>query len=158
HNNQSGNVFMSQVVFPTNAAGGITGGAPSTQLVKVTPHPMHYDDVCLQGSGCIASQGNRNLADFFVVNIDKTGAAEVVYDDTSNKLVQPPNTCTVQVADHCGAGVITVARQNGGPGLFGTRVSGPSNAPTSGLSDSSGDALYPVIGGANQSGFDVRSS
>jgi len=158
HNNQAWNVFMSQVVFPTSASGAVTGAAPSRQLVKVTPHPMHFDDVCLMGTGCIESQGNRNLADFFEVNIDGTGAAEVVYDDTSNKLVQPPNTCTVQVADHCGAGVITVARQNGGPGLFGTRVSGPSNAPTSGLSDSSGDALYPVIGGANQSGFDVRSS
>src|SRR5436190_11247675 len=54
HNNQSWNVFMSQVVFPTDATGAITGAAPAKQLVKVTPHPMHYDDVCLQGSGCIA--------------------------------------------------------------------------------------------------------
>ncbi|TMD13830.1 MAG: hypothetical protein E6I96_10635 [Chloroflexi bacterium] len=158
HNNQSWNVFMSQVVFPTDTAGAITGGAPSKQLVKVTPHPMHYDDVCLQGSGCVASQGNRNLADFFVVNIDKTGAAEIVYDDTSNKLVQPPNTCTVQVADHCGAGVITVARQSSGPGLFGTKVGGPSNAPVRSLSDPSGDAPYPVIGGSNLAGMDIRSS
>src|SRR5436309_4468154 len=158
HNNQSWNVFMSQVVFPTDATGAITGAAPAKQLVKVTPHPMHYDDVCLQGSGCIASQGNRNLADFFVVTVDKTGAAEIVYDDTSNKLVQPPGTCTVQVADHCGAGVITIARQSGGLGLFGTRVSGPSNAPASGMFDASGDGLYPVIGGANQAGMDIRAS
>jgi hypothetical protein len=119
---------------------------------------MHYDDVCLQGTGCIGSQGNRNLADFFEVTIDNSGAAEIVYDDTSNKLVQPPNTCLAQVADHCGAGVITVARQSSGTGLFGTKVSGPSNAPVSGLSDPPGDALYPVIGGANQSSMDVRSS
>ena len=158
HNNQSWNVFMSQVVFPTNAAGGITGAAPSSQLVKVTPHPMHYDDVCLQGSACIASQGNRNLADFFVVNIDNSGAAEIVYDDTSNKLVQAPGTCTVQVADHCGAGVITIARQSSGLGLFGTKVSGPSNSPVSGLSDPAGDARYAVIGGSNQPGMDIRSS
>jgi hypothetical protein len=158
HNNQSWNVFMSQVVFPTNSAGGITGAAPATQLVKVTPHPMHYDDVCLQGSACIASQGNRNLADFFVVTTDPSGAAEIVYDDTSNKLVQPPGTCTVQVADHCGAGVITVARQSSGTGVFGTKVSGPSNAPAGGLSDAAGDALYPVIGGINRSGMDIRSS
>ena len=149
---------MSQVVFPTDSTGAITGAAPAKQLVKVTPHPMHYDDVCLAGTGCIQSQGNRNLADFFVVNIDNSGAAEIVYDDTSNKLVQPPNTCSVQVADHCGAGVITVARQSSGLGLFGTKVSGPSNAPVSGLSDPSGDARYPVIGGTNQPGMDVRSS
>ena len=158
HNNQSWNVFMSQVVFPTNSSGGITGAAPSRQLVKVTPHPMHYDDVCLAGTGCIESQGNRNLADFFVVAIDRAGAAEIVYDDTSNKLVQPPGTCTVQVADHCGAGVITIARQQSGPGLFGSKVTGPSNSPVSGMTDASGDGLFPVIGGLNQSGMDVRSS
>jgi hypothetical protein len=150
---------MSQVVFPTNATtGAVTGAAPSIALVKVTPHPMHYDDVCLQGTGCIGVQGNRNLADFFEVTIDASGAAEIVYDDTSNKLVQPPNSCAFQVADHCGAGIITVARQSSGTGLFGTKVSGPSNAPVSGLGDPAGDALYPVIGGANQSSMDVRSS
>ena len=159
HNNQSWNVFMSQVVFPTNTTGGITGAAPSKQLTKVTPHPMHYDDVCLAGTGCIAQTGNRNLADFFVVTIDSSGAAEIVYDDTSNKLVQQPSPCSAQVADHCGAGVITIARQASGPGLFGTKVSGPSNTPISGLSDPAGDGLYPVIGGPTKlSGMDIRSS
>ena len=76
HNNQKWNVFMSQVVFPTGSSGAITGAAPATTLVKVTPHPMHYDDVCLQGTGCITSQGNRNLADFFEVGVDSTGAAD----------------------------------------------------------------------------------
>jgi hypothetical protein len=154
----SWNVFMSQVVFPTNSAGAITGAAPSKQLVKVTPHPMHYDDVCLTGTACAATQGNRNLADFFVVTIDRSGAAEIVYDDTSNKLVQPPFTCVVQAADHCGAGVISIARQSSGPGLFGTAVSGPSNAPVSAKGDPAGDALYPVIGGTNVPGMDIRSS
>ena len=159
HNNQSWNVFMSQVVFPTNTTGGITGAAPSKQLTKVTPHPMHYDDVCLAGTGCIAQTGNRNLADFFVVTIDSSGAAEIVYDDTSNKLVQQPSPCSAQVADHCGAGVITIARQASGPGLFGTKVSGPSNTPISGLSDPADDGLYPVIGGPTKlSGMDIRSS
>src|SRR5206468_11302601 len=95
HSNQSWNVFMSQVVFPTNSSGGITGAAPSTQLVKVTPHPKHYDDVCLAGTGCIAQTGNRNLADFFGVTIDLTGAAEILYDDTSKKQVQPPRTSPI---------------------------------------------------------------
>ena len=158
HNNQAWNVFMSQVVFPTDSAGALTGASPSIQLVKVSPHPMHYDDVCLQGTGCITSQGNRNLADFFVVNVDPSGAAEIVYDDTSNKLVQSPNTCSVQVADHCGAGVITVARQSSGMGLYGAKVGGPGNAPVTGMTDPSGDALYPVIGGTGVPGMDIRSS
>src|SRR6267378_4636433 len=140
-NNQSWNVFMSQVVFPTDSAGALTGGAPTTTLVKVTPHPMHYNDICLSGTGCIASQGNRNLADFFAVTIDQTGAAEIVYDDTSNGLAQTGFTPTGnQTLDHAGAGVITVARQSSGPGLFGTNVSGPSNAPTIGITGNFGDA------------------
>src|SRR5439155_1663925 len=162
HHNQSWNVFMSQVVFPTNSTGAVTGAAPTTTLVKVTPHPMHYDDICLMGTGCITSQGNRNLADFFEVNIDKTGAAEIVYDDTSNRLIQtipgfavPPGSGLV---DHSGAGVITIARQAGGIGLFGTAVSGPSNAPVSGLTDPPGDALFPVIGGSDVRGMDVLGS
>src|SRR5439155_18045952 len=156
-NGQAWNVFMSQVVFPTNSVGAVTGAAPTKTLVKVTPHPMHYDDICLMGTGCITSQGNRNLADFFVVTVDSTGAAEIVYDDTSNGLIQtaaglvePPH-----FVDHPGAGVITIARQAGGLGLLGTAVTGPSNAPVSGLADPSGDALFPVIGGGEQSGMDI---
>src|SRR5438552_1193090 len=125
----------------------------------VSPHPMHYNDVCLAGTGCIAQQGNRNLADFFAVTIDHTGAAEIVYDDTSNGLAQQGFTPTGnQTVDHAGAGVITVARQSSGAGLFGTNVSGPSNAPTIGISDNFGDALYPVIGGTNVLGMDILSN
>ena len=156
---QKWNVFMSQVVFPTNSSGGITGAAPSKTLVKVTPHPMHYDSICLAGTGCITSQGNRNLADFFEVNIDRSGAAEIVYDDTSNGLIQPgfaPDN--KQLVDHAGAGVVTVARQSSGPGLYGKAVSGPSRAPVGGLSDPAGDARYPVIGGVNVPGADIVGS
>jgi hypothetical protein len=155
---QSWNVFMTQLVFPT-ASGALTGGPPSKTLVRVSPHPMHYNDICLQGSACITSQGNRNLADFFVVNIDGSGAAEIVYDDTSNGLVQPgftPNNA--QLVDHAGAGVITVARQSSGMGLFGTAVTGSSTAPVSGIGDPAGDALYPVIGGSKVAGMDIVGS
>jgi hypothetical protein len=157
---QQWNVFMSQLVFPTNPGGGLTGAAPTTALVKVTPHPMHYDDICLQGTGCITSQGNRNLADFFVITMDRSGAAEIVYDDTSNGLVQTVGGFVKPSGflDHPGAGVITIARQSSGPGLFGTNVSGPSNAPVSGLRDPRGDALFPVIGGKNVAGMDILST
>src|SRR5437879_3329427 len=35
---------------------------------------------------------------------------------------------------------------------------GPSNAPTTGISDNFGDALYPVIGGTNVLGMDILSN
>jgi hypothetical protein len=155
------NVFMSQVAFPTNSSGAITGAAPSTALVKVTPHPMHYNGICLMGTGCITVGGNRNLADFFQVNIDRSGAAEIVYDDTSNGLIQPgfmPPAGTPQLVDHSGAPLVTVARQSSGMGLYGKPVSGPSNAPVGGISDPAGDAKFPVIGGANVPGMDIVGS
>src|SRR5207245_5497554 len=147
------------VTFSTGNNGAVTAAVPTTALVKVSPHPMHYNDICLQGSGCITSQGNRNLADFFVVNIDQSGAAEIVYDDTSNGLVQPgftPNNA--QLVDRAGAGVITVARRSSGTGVLGGTVTGTSNSPVSGLTDPPGDALYPVIGGSNVAGMDIRGS
>jgi len=159
HSGQVWNTFMAQAVFPVDGAGNVTGAAPTSTMVKVSPHPMHFDDICLSGTGCIESQGNRNLADFFVVNIDRSGAAEVVYDDTSNGLVQDGFTpANLQLVDHAGAGVITVARQSSGPGLFGTAVSGPSNAPIGGLADPAGDARFPVIGGLAVPGFDLLGS
>jgi hypothetical protein len=48
--------------------------------------------------------------------------------------------------------------RSAGIGLFGSKVSGPSNSPSVTLSDVAGDGLYPVIGGVNQAGMDIRSS
>jgi hypothetical protein len=157
---QRWNVFMGQVVFPTNSSGGVNGSPGGASLVRATPHPMHYNSACLAGTTCVESKGNRNLADFFNITIDQTGAAEIVYDDTSNGLIQaglaPGGQ---QVVDHAGAPQVSVLRQSSGLGLYGTAVSGPSNAPQSGIGDPAGDALYPVIGGPNNvPGFDIRSS
>src|SRR5207247_7978212 len=106
---QAWDVFMSQVVYPVDKSGAVTGAQPGVTQVKVTPHPMHYNDICLAGTGCIAQQGNRNLADFFVVTIDKSGAAEVVYDDTSNGLIQPGfDPGGTQLIHPAGAGVLTI--------------------------------------------------
>jgi hypothetical protein len=160
---QAWNVFMNQVVFPVNGEGQITGAAPAKTLVRVSPHPNHYNDICLEGSGCITSQGNRNLADFFTVSVDRSGAAEVIYDDTSNGLAQAGFTPTGnQTVDHVGAPVVTVARQDSGMGLYGTPVNRgvdfDGSAPVSGIFDRHGDARYPVIGGANVPGMDLQQS
>src|SRR5205085_12180674 len=39
---QAWNVFMDQLVVPVDSTGAITAAAPSTSLVKVSLHPMHY--------------------------------------------------------------------------------------------------------------------
>ena len=159
---QAWNVYMSQVVWPVNSSGGVTLAPPAVTMVKVSPHPMHYNSICLLGTGCVTAQGDRNLADFFSVTIDHSGAAEVEYADTSNGLIQPGFTPASGLADHPGAPVVTIAQQNGGPGLFGKPVKGlanePGSAPVSGMSDPSGDALYPVIGGTNVPGLDLTGN
>ena len=159
--------YMSQTVWPVDAqgivevtaAGADAGGPAGLTMVQVSPHPMHYNSICLLGTGCITAQGDRNLADFFTVTIDRTGAALVEYDDTSNGLIQTGFNPTTGLFDHPGAPLVTIARQDSGPGLFGTgvglRPGEHSAAPTSALTDPSGDGLYPVIGGQNVAGLDL---
>lgn len=156
---QAWNVFMSQLHWPVDAGGAvITTQRPQRSLVKVSPHPMHYNDVCESGTGCIRVQGNRNLADFFNLQLDSQGAAVIVYDDTSNQLLQPGAPTGAQAADHAGAPVVTIAHQSAGMGLYGHKVSGPSNAPAGSLADAVQDARYPVAGGPNVPGMDLTSS
>ena len=157
---QSWDVYMSQVVFALDSSNHVLpAGAVTSQQVKVTPHPMHYGDICLIGTNCITQTGNRNLADFFEITVDAQGAAQIVYDDTSNGLIQSPIPPSIpQAADHAGAGVITIAHQSGGPGVLGQSVSGTASTPVSRQLDPAGDALYPVIGGASRPGMDILGS
>jgi hypothetical protein len=158
---QKWDVYMSQVVWPLRVQTADVDPADTTHVtkdqVKVTPHPMKFGDVCLQGTGCALSvpPGNRNLADFFEVRVDNTGAAMIVYDDMGNNLTQLA-PAGLEAISHIGSPVVTVARQASGPSLWdGTPVSGPSNAPVSGLADAKGDALNPLFGGTNVPGLDI---
>ena len=156
---QAWNVFMSQLSWPVDSTGAvITTRRPAHTLTRVSPHPMHYNDVCESGTGCIISQGNRNLADFFNLAIDPQGAAVIVYDDTSNQLIQTGFPTSEQVVDHQGAPVVTIAHQSAGMGVYGHLVSGRSNAATASMTRSAGGALFPVIGGTEVPGMDLTGS
>jgi hypothetical protein len=116
---------------------------------------MHYNDICLQGTGCITGQGNRNLADFFKVTIGPDGRARIVYDDTSNGLVQGVRDTA---ADHQGAALVTVVTQNTGlNSLTGQPLSATeTTAPVNGTSDPTGDALFKPLGGSNVPSADIK--
>ncbi len=171
-NSHRWDVYMNQAVWPVDATGAVTLAAPLLNFVKVTPHPMDYLDICLSGTGCITSQGNRNLADFFSITIDHNGAADVMYNDISNGMLQPGFTSTTSAADHPGAPVVTIAHQDSGPGLLGAQVPNvatpgtnvvglanePTSAPTTGMVDPAGDGKYPVIGGSNQPAYDFTAN
>jgi hypothetical protein len=162
--------YMGQTRWPVDSNGVVeiaadhsdARGAPRLSMVQVSPHPSHYNSICLQGTGCITSQGDRNLADFFTVTIDHSGAAMVEYNDTSNGLIQPGFTPTSGLADHPGAPLVTIARQDAGPGLFGhsvtVRPGEPTAAPTTTMADPGGDGKYPVIGGVNVAGLDLTGN
>ena len=124
---------------------------------RASQHPMHYNDICMLGTGCIAAQGNRNLADFFEVTIDNQGRARIVHGDTSNNLAGP--TGAVEAADHSGASVVTTETQQTGLNAWTGKplTAIESQAPRTSISDPIGDARYPVLGGAKVSGADIES-
>jgi hypothetical protein len=165
------NTFFNQVQFQTDASGAISG--PPTTIptpMIAAQHPMHYGDICGAGTGCITQQGNRNLADFFMVRTDSTGAVEIVYNDTSNGLLMPGGPSNNQTADHAGAPVVTVVRQNSGRGVLGTPVTltptnypagvtAPTVTPIDHLDGAPNNALYSTtsgaIAGSNFPGMDL---
>jgi hypothetical protein len=119
-------------------------------------HPMHFNDICMMGTGCITATGNRNIADFFEVVIDNQGRARIVYADTSNGLASVLGA--VEAADHSGAALVTVATQQTGLNAWTGKPLKPteSQAPIAQIGDPVGDAKYPVLGGASLPGADIE--
>ena len=115
---------------------------PSFEQQMVGVGPNHINDMCLQGTvGCIQNIGNRNMADFISCDIGPDGALQMTWANDSNLLATDPSTLIP------GLPLTETAREVSGPRLIGsgdvsdTRF---STAPTSGISDATGDALYPV--------------
>ena len=70
---------------------------------QITDHPNHVGQICTGGVGCIVG-GDRNLGDFFTVDVDHLGAAVVAWTDNNGSL---------------GIGRVRVSRQLAGNGVFG---------------------------------------
>jgi hypothetical protein len=129
--------------------------APVSHQVVASPHPIHYNDICLAGTGCITGQGNRNMADFFKVTIGRDGRARIVYNDTSNGLVQGVRDTA---ADHQGAALVSVVTQNTGLNAYTGRqlTAMETTAPVNGTADPTGDALFQPLGGTNVPSADIK--
>jgi hypothetical protein len=130
---------------------------PHMVQVQASPHPMHYDDICLAGTGCVASVGNRNLADFFKIVLDNDGRARIVYADTSNRLMEVE---TEEGADHAGAPVDTVVTQSTGLDAWTGKPLAPleSTDPVGGVTDPAGDALWQPLGGEPMGAADITQA
>jgi hypothetical protein len=99
---------------------------PTIYQVQASDHPTHYGQVCTAGTLCVATGGDRTMADFLTIQKDNAGAAHIIYNDTTNQ--------------HHGASVFEV-RQIGGPSLYGTTLSG--TRPSNPVTDPTNDAQYP---------------
>jgi hypothetical protein len=128
---------------------------PHVVQVKATPHPMHYNDICMLGTLCISAQGNRNQADFFKLTIDPQGRAQIIYTDSSNRLSQTLNNDSG--ADHQGAPLDVVIRQRTGLNAWTGKplTADDVTTPVLGVTDPKEDALFKPLGGTNVPGADV---
>jgi hypothetical protein len=58
---------------------------PNFKLVQISDHPIHTGGICTQGTACQSgAQQNRDLLDFFTVDVDHTGAAYTTWADDNN--------------------------------------------------------------------------
>ncbi|MCU1591989.1 MAG: hypothetical protein JWP11_3245 [Frankiales bacterium] len=122
---------------------------PHVQQVKVSEHPSHTNPICLSGLGCTAGSGqDRNLGDFFQVDMDPTdGAAIVLWADTAN-----------QYGALAGSPVNSFARQVGGPSLLKGKTVNPRPEMTqrgNKATDAAGDARRYAEGASNAA-MDLR--
>jgi hypothetical protein len=84
------NVFFSQSQNALN-----TG--PNFKAVQISSEPNHIGQICTGGIGC-STGGNRNLLDFFTIDFDHLGAANVVWADDNNNFSFDINRFSRQLA------------------------------------------------------------
>jgi hypothetical protein len=96
-------------------------------------HKINHDtNICTSGTTCAASTtSNRNLLDYFAIDVDKSGHLGFVWSDTDNATLKP---------------FVKVARQASGPSLFAGQPSASLPQRGNGYPDAIGDAKYPIAG------------
>ncbi|GAC1334851.1 MAG: hypothetical protein NVSMB17_17060 [Candidatus Dormibacteria bacterium] len=113
----------------------LLGPSPTFATVSAAEGPTHLSSICFNGIGCTGN-GNRNLLDFFEIQHDARGAAEVIYNDDANSLPAP----------FPGGPFDMVARQVGGPSLFAAvgTLTGAPTPDTAYVQDRAGDGMLPT--------------
>jgi hypothetical protein len=126
-----------------NYVTGANTSSPTIYQDRATEHPMNFGQVCTAGTLCIATGGDRTMADFLTLQHDHDGALSIIYNDTTNQ--------------HHGASVMEV-RQLAGPSIFGSTLS--NVAATNPVTDTLDDAQYPHFSptgpGPNYDALDIE--
>jgi len=112
---------------------------------QLTPHPMHYGDICNLGIACVSRLGsNRNLLDFNQEAIDPTtGCAHIGYaDDNAGSRADPKNPSPY--GNH-----LVAANQTSGC-VLGAAVTNPTTGTTTATPNTGGlppaRPAWPLLG------------
>jgi len=113
-------------------------------------HRVNHDtNICTRGTTCAAdTTANRNLLDYFAIDVDKAGHLGFVWSDTNNSTLMP---------------YVKVARQASGPSLYAGMPNANVPLRRNGAADALGDAKYPIAGAkiltaSNQKMLDLQST
>lgn len=98
-------------VYYAHSANALDSNAEWT-LVRATEKPNHHGGICLGGLGCTGA-GDRSLLDFFQVQVDPFGMANIIYADNAD-------TCGPKEPRPCPDPFVTFIKQTSGPSLVAT--------------------------------------
>ncbi|HEX8100045.1 MAG TPA: hypothetical protein VF660_07585 [Actinomycetota bacterium] len=93
----------------------VLSGDPDFTEVPATGY-MHKGSICTSGTGCAA--GTRDLLDFFQIDVDRQGLANIAYTDNLNTPPDPGDPMDA-TDDDPHQEWVTFVQQNGGKGIYG---------------------------------------
>jgi hypothetical protein len=139
------------VAFSSNALCQWDKGCtePRFSQDRIAHRPNHDTNICTSGTACAADPAaNRNLLDYFAIDVDTAGHLGFVWSDTNNATALP---------------FVKVARQATGPSLYTGRPPASLSQRRNGAADALGDAKYPIAGdkvltAPNQKALDLKST
>jgi hypothetical protein len=106
--------------------------APTFSQDRIAHRPNHDTNICTSGTTCAANpSSNRNLLDYFAIDLDTNGHLGFVWSDTNNATLEP---------------YVKVARQASGPSLYAGKPDAAQPGRGNGQADALGDAKYPIAG------------
>ncbi|MGI8826334.1 MAG: sialidase family protein [Chloroflexota bacterium] len=140
--------------YMTQSLNANSSAASFSAPIRVAQHANHNGGICTMGLGCTTG-GDRSLADFFQVSINKSGGADVTWADTSNNGSNGSNQ----------GALIDEARQTIGPTMYGgtlnvSQITCSAVTSTPCQTDQKGDARYEanMVIGANAPKLDITGS
>ena len=123
--------------------------SPTFSQDAVSHRVNHDTNICTRGTTCAAdTSANRNLLDYFGIDVDKAGHLGFVFGDTNNSTLMP---------------FVKVTREASGPSLYAGKPRAHQPMRGNGYVDALGDAKYPIAGAKsltapNRSALDLRST